>query len=75
MSSSSIEIPPVIETPYHSVREVLLKQWAVVALFILFLLLVAAHSFMIHYHRPDAVISWCENMITGTFTAMIAKLK
>lgn len=51
------------------------NHWAIVMLFVLFLLLGAAHSFIIHYNRPESVRTWCESMITGTFTAMIAKLK
>lgn len=57
------------------VIEFLQQKWAIVLLFILMLLLGGTHAFMIHYHRPDSVINWCENMISGTFTAIIAKLK
>jgi len=60
-------------------KEFLLKflevRWAIVMLFLLMILLAGVHAFMIHYNRPPAVISWCEGMITGTFTALIAKLK
>jgi hypothetical protein len=60
-------------------KEWLLKliqdQWPVFGLFFLMMMLSATHAFMIHYNRPPAVINWCEGMITGTFTALIAKLK
>lgn len=51
------------------------EHWAVVLLFLLLLMLSATHAFMIHYGRPPAIINWCEGMITGTFTAIVAKLK
>jgi hypothetical protein len=60
-------------------REWVLKfledRWTIVLLGLLFLYLSAAHAYMIHYNRPQAVITWCENMMTGVFTALIAKLK
>ena len=53
----------------------LLEKWTVVLLFVLLLMLSGAHAFMIHYNRPPSVVAWCEGMITGAFTALIAKLK
>lgn len=60
-------------------KEFLLKflqeRWAIVCLFILFVFLICAHAFMIHFNRAESQIQWAENMITGVFTAMIAKFK
>lgn len=50
-------------------------HWTVMLLFVLLLMLGAAHAFMLHFNRPESVINWCEGMITGTFTALVAKLK
>ena len=49
-------------------------HWQVVCLFVLMLLLGGAHGFMIHWNRAPAQIQWCENMISGTFTALVALL-
>jgi uncharacterized membrane protein affecting hemolysin expression len=51
------------------------QRWAIVLLFFLLLMLIAMHAVMLHWHRPDAAVNWCEGLITGTFTALIAKLK
>lgn len=56
-------------------KEWFTAHWSVALLFVLLLLLAAAHAFMIHYNRPEPTIAWCEGMITGTFTAIVAKLK
>lgn len=51
------------------------EQWAIVLLCWLIVLLSGTHAFMIHYNRPPTVIQWCEGMITGAFSALLAKLK
>jgi hypothetical protein len=62
-----------------TMREFLLKfleqNWKIVMLFFLLILLAGVHGFMIHYNRPQAVITWCENMFTGAYTALVLKLK
>lgn len=50
-------------------------NWTLVVLLMLFAFLGAAHAFEVHYNRSTAIIGWNENMITGVFTAIIAKLK
>ena len=50
-------------------------QWSIVLLFILMMILAGTHAFMIHYNRPPSVIQWNEGMITGCFSAIVAKLK
>jgi hypothetical protein len=53
-------------------KELLLRfleqRWAIVLLFFLLLMLIAMHAVMLHWHRPDAAVNWCEGL-------MIAKLR
>lgn len=60
-------------------KEFLIKflenNWQIAYLTMLWVMLAGSHAFMIHYNRPDKIIAWNENMITGTFAAIIAKLK
>ena len=51
------------------------KNWKLLMLCVLFILLIAAHAFMLHYNRPASVVSWAEGMIGSVFTAIILKLK
>lgn len=44
------------------------------SLFLLLLLLVMAHAFMMHWNRPLEMIHWIEGLISSVATALIAIL-
>lgn len=50
-------------------------NWSLIVLLMLFLFLGMAHAFEVHYNRSTTIVQWNENMISGVFAAIIAKLK
>jgi len=50
------------------------RHFNVIALFALLLVLMSAHSFMVHAGRPTQMIEWVENLITGVFGGIMGIL-
>lgn len=50
------------------------RHFRELALFVLLLLLVMSHAFMMHWNRPPEMIHWMEALISSVATALITLL-
>jgi uncharacterized transporter YbjL len=56
------------------VKELFNTHFGAIMLFLLLLVLIACHAFMVHAHRDTAMINWVEGMISGTLTPLVGLL-
>ena len=56
------------------IKELIREHFNVWMLFALFVILVSALSFMVHWSRLQEMIHWVENLVDSVFGAMIGYL-
>jgi len=55
-------------------KDIFNTHFGAIMLFLLLIVLICCHAFMVHAHRDAAMINWVEGMISGTLTPLVGLL-